>query len=170
MTKLLWFTPLLLVWGIGLGSAALAEGGPPQDNIIDGTLYPHGYTPMPIKNGVYPRIYSPNTETLGPKETRVTALGTGMPNLITGRQKASGWYVELGNGEKFLFDLGSGTMENLVKPWPDWSKVDKVFASHLHSDHVGAFAELYIGGKIVFRPAAICRASICHFSVPIRFC
>ncbi|MBT8363118.1 MAG: MBL fold metallo-hydrolase [Deltaproteobacteria bacterium] len=23
-------------------------------------------------------------------------------------------------------------------------KIDKVFASHLHSDHVGGFAELYI--------------------------
>ena len=67
------------------------------------------------------------------------------PNRV-GKQKASGWYVELGNGEKFLFDLGSGTMENLAKLRPDWSKVDKVFASHLHSDHVGAFAELYIGG------------------------
>ena len=77
---------------------------------------------------------------------RVTALGTGMPNVITGKQKASGWYVELGNGEVFMFDLGSGTMENLAKLRPDWSKVDKVFASHLHSDHVGAFAELYIGG------------------------
>jgi hypothetical protein len=80
------------------------------DNIFDGELYPHGYTPMEIKNGIYPRMYTPNTEKLGPKEMRVTALGTGMPSVITGKQKASGWYVELGNGEKFLFDLGSGTL------------------------------------------------------------
>lgn len=101
---------------------------------------------MPIKNGAYPRVYAPNTEKLGSKEMRITALGTGMPNVITGQQKASGWYVELGNGDVFMFDLGSGTMENLAKLRPDWHKVDKVFASHLHSDHVGAFAELYIGG------------------------
>ena len=118
----------------------------PRDNVIDGELYPKGFTPVEIRDGVYPRTYYPNTEKLGPKEMRVTALGTGMPNVITGRQKASGWYVELGNGEKFMFDLGSGTMENLAKLRPDWAKVDKVFASHLHSDHVGAFAELYIGG------------------------
>lgn len=123
-----------------------AQGGPPKDNMIDGERYPDGYTPMEIKNGVYPRVHTPNTEKLGSKEMRITALGTGMPNVITGKQKASGWYVELGNGEKFLFDLGSGTMENLAKLRPDWSKVDKVFASHLHSDHVGGFAELYIGG------------------------
>ena len=125
---------------------SFAQDGPPPDNIIDGELYPKGYTPMEIKNGVYPRVYAPNTERLGPREMRVTALGTGMPNVITGAQKASGWYVELGNGEKFLFDVGSGTMENLAKLRPDWSKVDKVFASHLHSDHVGDFADVYIGG------------------------
>jgi ribonuclease Z len=114
--------------------------------MIDGELYPKGYTPMEIKNGVYPRDYYPNTEKLGPDEIRVTALGTGMPNVITGSQKASCWYVELGNGDKFLFDVGSGSMENLAKLRPDYSKVDNVFASHLHSDHVGGFAELYIGG------------------------
>jgi len=118
----------------------------PKDNIIDGELYPAGYTPMEIKNGAYPRDYYPNTEKLGATEMRVTALGTGMPNVITGNQKASCWYVELGNGEKFLFDLGSGSMENLAKLRPDYAKIDKVFASHLHSDHVGGFAELYIGG------------------------
>ena len=69
-----------------------------------------------------------------------------MPNVITGNQKASGWYVELGNGEVFLFDIGRGSMENLAKLRPDWSKVDKAFLSHLHSDHVGGFAELFIGG------------------------
>ena len=137
----------ILLLGLAmLFGQAMAQGGPPADNIIDGTLYPPGYTPVEIKNGMYPRMYSPNTEKLGPNEMRVTALGTGMPNVITGAQKASGWYVELGNGDVFMFDLGSGTMENLAKLRPDWSKVDKVFASHLHSDHVGAFAELYIGG------------------------
>ncbi|TNF96121.1 MAG: MBL fold metallo-hydrolase [Gammaproteobacteria bacterium] len=137
---------LLLVTSIAVGSTAFAKDGPPKDNMVNGERYPDGYTPMEIKNGQYPRKYTPNTEKLGPKEMRVTALGTGMPNVITGNQKASAWYVELGNGEKFLFDVGSGSMENLAKLRPDWSKVDKVFASHLHSDHVGGIAELYIGG------------------------
>ncbi len=134
---------VVAVFALLLGTLGWAQ---PRDNVIKGELFPKGHTPVKIKNGVYPRDYYPNTELLGPDEMRVTALGTGMPNVITGAQKASGWYVELGNGEKFLFDLGSGTMENLAKLRPDWSKVDKVFASHLHSDHVGGFAELYIGG------------------------
>ncbi len=136
----------VLAMTVWLAPVAFAQGGPPRDNVINGELFPKGHTPVEIKNGVYPRDYYPNTELLGPDEMRVTALGTGMPNVITGNQKASAWYVELGNGEKFLFDVGSGSMENLQKLRPDWSKVDKVFASHLHSDHVGGFAELYIGG------------------------
>lgn len=32
-----------------------AQDKPQKDNIINGELYPHGYTPMEIKNGVYPR-------------------------------------------------------------------------------------------------------------------
>ena len=125
---------------------AFSQDSPDRDNMIGDERFPDGYTPMEIKNGVYPRTYMPGTEKLGPSEMRVVALGTGMPNVITGNQKASAWYVELGNGDKFLFDVGSGSMENLQKLRPDWSKVDKVFASHLHSDHIGGFAELYIGG------------------------
>ena len=136
----------VLAWlGLAVSVTALAQGMP-QDNMIDGERYPNGYSPVEIKNGVYPRMYNPGSELLGPNEMRVVALGTGMPNVITGNQKASAWYVELGNGEKFLFDVGSGSMENLQKLRPDWSKVDKVFATHLHSDHVGGIAELYIGG------------------------
>ncbi len=56
--------------------------------------------------------------------------------------------VELGNGENFLFDVGSGSMENLAKLRPDWPRMDKIFSSHLRSDHVGGFAEFYIGGWI----------------------
>jgi hypothetical protein len=56
--------------------------------MIDGERFPDGYTPMAIKNGIYPRDYYPNTERLGPNEMRVTALGTGMPNLITGTTAA----------------------------------------------------------------------------------
>ena len=42
------------------------------------TRLPNGRALTPIKNGVYPRTYAPNTERLGPKEMRVTALGTGI--------------------------------------------------------------------------------------------
>jgi len=115
---------------------------------------PRGRTPAAIVGGQYPASYFPNTELLGADEMRIIALGTGMPNLT--RAAASICYlVELGNGDKFLFDIGSGAMANLWSLRPDFSKVDKVFASHLHTDHVGDFMGLHIGSWLSGRYAPI---------------
>jgi len=58
-------------------------------------------------------VYFPNTETLARNEMRIISLGTGMPNPRPS-QKATCWPVELGNGDKFLFDLGTGSSDNLA--------------------------------------------------------
>lgn len=106
---------------------------------------PHGRTPAAIVDGQYPASYFPNTELLGADEMRITALGTGMPNQTKAAVSIS-YLVELGNGDKFIFDIGSGALGNLFSLRPDFSKLDKVFASHLHVDHVGDFMGLHIGG------------------------
>jgi hypothetical protein len=105
---------------------------------------PRGRTPAPIVDGVYPASYFPNTELLGGDEMRITALGTGMPNQAKKAASIS-YLVELGNGDKFLFDIGLGSMANLFALRPDFSKLDKVFVSHLHVDHVGDFMGLHVG-------------------------
>ncbi len=105
---------------------------------------PRGRSPAAIVDGQYPASYFPNTELLGPDEMRITALGTGMPNLTRAAVSIS-FLVELGNGEMFVFDAGSGMMSNLFSLRPDFSRIDKVFASHLHVDHVGDFMALHIG-------------------------
>jgi ribonuclease Z len=89
----------------------------------------------------------PRTEKVPADEMFVVALGTGMPTPITRAQKSSAWYVELGNGDIFLFDAGSGSSENLFALRPDFERVDKIFASHLHSDHVGDTDAIFIGGN-----------------------
>jgi ribonuclease Z len=50
---------------------------------------------------------------------RITALGTGMPNQAKKAASIS-YLVELGNGDKFLFDIGLGSMANLfaLRPGP----------------------------------------------------
>jgi len=58
-------------------------------------------------------VYYPGTEDLDPDEMRIVALGTGMPSARP-KQAAACWLVELGNGDKFLFDLGSGCHERLA--------------------------------------------------------
>ena len=50
-------------------------------------------------------FYAPNSETLMPDEMRVIACGTGMPTPRPA-QAAACFLVELGNGEKFVFDIG----------------------------------------------------------------
>jgi ribonuclease Z len=97
-----------------------------------------------IVDSQYPASYFPNTEQLGPAEMRITALGTGMPNQTRAAVSIS-YLVELGNGDKFLFDAGSGMLANLFSLRPDFSKIDKFFASHLHVDHVGDFMAFHIG-------------------------
>jgi ribonuclease Z len=105
---------------------------------------PRGRTASAIVDGKYPASYFPNTELLGADEMRITALGTGMPNQ-TRKAVSISYLVELGNGDKFVFDIGSGALANLFSLRPDFSKIDKVFASHLHVDHVGDFMALHIG-------------------------
>ncbi len=126
---------------IGLGLIALMAIVPAAaaaDNL------PSGRSAAPIVDGVYPATYFPNTELLGADEMRITALGTGMPNQ-TKKAVSISYLVELGNGDAFIFDCGSGMMGNLFSIRPDFSKIDKIFASHLHVDHVGDFMAFHIG-------------------------
>ncbi|MCA0900660.1 guanitoxin biosynthesis MBL fold metallo-hydrolase GntH [Microbulbifer agarilyticus] len=106
---------------------------------------PPGRIASPVRGNTYPASYFPNTELLNADEMRITALGTGMPNQTRAAVSIS-YLVELGNGDSFLFDIGSGSMANLFSLRPDFSRLDKVFASHLHIDHVGDFMGLHIGG------------------------
>ncbi|MGI9400118.1 MAG: guanitoxin biosynthesis MBL fold metallo-hydrolase GntH [Rhizobiaceae bacterium] len=117
-------------------------------------VLPKGRNATPVADGEYPASYFPNTEELGPAEMRIIALGTGMPNQ-TKRAVSISYLVELGNGDKFIFDAGLGMMGNLFSIRPDFSKLNKVFASHLHIDHVGDFMGLHIGGWLSGRYSPI---------------
>ena len=55
-------------------------------------------------------FYAPNSEDLAPGEIRVIACGTGMPTPRPA-QAAACFLMELGNGEKFIFDIGDGAAE-----------------------------------------------------------
>lgn len=95
-------------------------------------------------------VYYPNTEDLAPDEMRVVACGTGMPTTRAA-QAAACFLVELGNGEKFLFDIGSGSAERISSLQIPYNFLDKVFIGHLHTDHFGALHDLFIGGALMGR-------------------
>jgi len=92
-------------------------------------------------------VYFPGTEDLAPNEMRVVACGTGMPNARP-KQAAACFLVELGNGDKFIFDIGSGSFERLSALSIPMDYLDKVFIGHLHSDHMGDLDGLWVGGVI----------------------
>ena len=95
-------------------------------------------------------VYYPGTETLAPDEMRVVALGTGMPSPQP-KQAAACWLVELGNGDKFLFDIGAGCHERLAAQKIPYNEIDKVFIGHLHVDHYGDLASFWLGGTTMNR-------------------
>ncbi len=94
--------------------------------------------------------YYPNTEDLMSDEMRVIACGTGMPTTRAA-QAAACFLVELGNGDKFLFDIGSGSAERISSLQIPYNYLDKVFIGHLHTDHFGALHDLFVGGALMGR-------------------
>jgi len=125
-----------LVTGIGLLSAASEAQT--------------GTESSPVKALAEREMYYPGSEDLGPNEMRVIACGTGMPNARP-KQAAACWLVELGNGDKFLFDIGTGSAERISALQIPYNYLDKVFIGHLHSDHFGDLDALYCGGIVANR-------------------
>jgi ribonuclease Z len=90
-------------------------------------------------------VYYPGTEELGKDEIRLIALGTGMP-AARRSQAATCWLVEVGNGDKFLFDIGTGANANMAALMIPFDFLTKVFLTHLHTDHWGDLPGLWAGG------------------------
>jgi ribonuclease Z len=56
--------------------------------------------------------------------------------------------VEAGD-KKFLFDAGRGAMQRIAQVKVRWQDVDGVFFTHLHSDHVVGFPDVWLTGWLV---------------------
>jgi len=90
-------------------------------------------------------VYYPGTEALKSDEIRLIALGTGMP-AARRSQAATCWLIEVGNGDKFLMDLGTGANANMAALMIPFDFLNKIFLSHLHTDHWGDLPGLWAGG------------------------
>lgn len=109
-----------------------------------------GSDSSPVKATSGKDVYFPNTEDLKPDEMRVIACGTGMPTARPS-QAAACFLVELGNGDKFIFDVGTGSAERISALQIPYNYLDKVFLGHLHTDHFGDLASLFVGGALAGR-------------------
>ena len=99
-------------------------------------------------------VYYPGTEKLAKDEVRVIACGTGMPDQRRGQASAC-FLFEFGNGEKLIFDLGTGAMRNISSLMIPYQYLTKVFLSHLHTDHWGGLSSLWAGGWTAGRPVPL---------------
>jgi len=125
-------------------------------SLIAGTvLYAAGGV-VPAPNVVAPDryVYYPGTETLAEDEIRIIACGTGMPDQRQAQASAC-FLFEMGNGEKFIFDIGSGSMRNIASLMIPYEYLTKVFLSHLHTDHWGDLDSLWAGGWTAGRPVPL---------------
>jgi len=73
---------------------------------------------------------------------RVTLLGTGSPQLV---RSGPSILVEAG-ADKLLFDCGRGAAQQLFRLHMPVSSVERLFFTHLHSDHVVGFPDLWLTG------------------------
>ncbi len=122
--------PILLVVSALSASAVFAAGGV--------VISPTGVAPDRY-------VYYPGTEALKKDEIRLIACGTGLP-AARRDQAATCFLAEIGNGDKFLFDVGTGSMTNVAALMIPYDFLDKVFLTHLHTDHWGDLATLWAGG------------------------
>jgi len=85
----------------------------------------------------------------GGQELRVTLLGTGNPNPGMERFGPS-ILVETGD-KKYVFDVGRGAIQRLTELGIAYDQIDGVFFTHLHSDHVVGFPDLWLTGWLLSR-------------------
>ena len=76
----------------------------------------------------------------------VTLLGTGTPRPSIERF-GSATLVSAG-GQNFLFDVGRGATIRLHQAGLTPNMIDKVFLTHLHSDHISGLDDLWITGWV----------------------
>ena len=88
------------------------------------------------------------TQEGGPVESsqqiEVTLLGTGTPRPLLNRF-GPGTLIRAGN-QVFVFDAGRGIMQRLFQLGVSYARVDAVFLTHLHSDHIVGLPDLWLSG------------------------
>jgi len=124
----------LAVGGLMLGDKlALADGGNTGNGLTDHNSYFNSLRP-----------YFPGRETLDSDQMRITFLGTWFAERLS--QACNSVFVELGNGDSFVFDCGPGVLAKYNAMGIPQSKLDKVFLTHLHADHITEVGMLYAFG------------------------
>src|SRR5206468_5284017 len=117
-------------------ATSTADAAPPKDDAT-----------VPLKKVIArPDLWFYPGEPLDPNEMRVTLMGTGWGSIIRPDQKGASVFVELGNGDSFVFDVGPGCGINYNVMQVPFSRMTKIFLTHLHLDHTSDLAWIYTFG------------------------
>jgi ribonuclease Z len=134
------FIAIGAVIGIGIAFFALYDSQTQEmQQVPAAAVTDEKYLPSGTNSWMYPG------EPLPEDEMRVTIMGTGWGFVRPGQADQS-FFVELGNGDNFMFDLGEGSEANYMKMMVPYSKMNNLFIGHLHMDHLGSLPHVYAFG------------------------
>lgn len=116
-------------------------GGVPGGRWKEGLMF-EGISPQPwLKSAAN---WFPRSEEVQPEEMRITFMGSA-PVIRPGQANTS-IYVELGNGDNFIFDIGEGSVANYTAAGVALNQMKRIFITHLHVDHFGALPYVWMFG------------------------
>lgn len=133
---------LLKLSGVAAGALALGNTITGCGSISSAQAQSDSSQKNSLFDGLQP--YYPGTETLGANEMRITFLGTScIPRLS---QECNSVFVEVGSKDQFVFDCGTGVAAKYNAMGIPMSKMDKIFLTHLHGDHMSDLTHIYCFG------------------------
>jgi len=118
-------------------AALVVSGG--SSSGLAGAQEASSFVPSGSNSFMYPG------EPVAQDEMRVTVFGSGYGYVRAGQADQS-IYVELGNGDAFMFDLGEGSEANYMTMQVPYSRMTNLFITHHHMDHLGSLPHLYAFG------------------------
>lgn len=105
-----------------------------------------------VRGSIQESFYLPGEE-LDLDEMRITFMGTSYISRVG--QACNSVFIECGNGESFVFDCGSGVCAKYAALGVPWSRMTRVFLTHLHADHMSDLAFIYCFGPSGDRRTAL---------------
>jgi ribonuclease Z len=129
----LWAGNALGIPGVGGPEAAAAAGAvsadPTQQELARRLIQNSWYLPV---------------EDLAADEMRISFMGSSFTPRVN--QAMNSVFIEVGTGQSFVFDCGSGVITKYTAMGIPSSRMTRVFITHLHGDHMSDLVALYCFG------------------------